>query len=70
MKLVSKTTCPESWPNAQYARYLYYLGQIKAVQLEYSDAHSKLMQAIRKAPQGSQVAIGFKIAAYKLAIIV
>merc|ERR1719235_1521323 len=66
LKLVSKTTFPESRPNAQYARYLYYIGQIKAVQLEYSDAHSKLMQAIRKAPQGTQVALGFKIAAYKL----
>merc|ERR1719213_1111893 len=70
LKLVSKTTFPESRPNAQYARYLYYIGQIKAVQLEYSDAHSKLMQAIRKAPQGAKVALGFKLAAHKLAIIV
>lgn len=70
LKLVSKTTFPESRPNSQYARYLYYIGQIKAVQLEYSDAHSKLMQAIRKAPQGSNVALGFKLGAYKLAIIV
>jgi len=33
--------------------------QIKAVQLEYSDAHSKLMQAIRKAPQSGETALGF-----------
>merc|ERR1719217_1969296 len=69
LKLVSKTTFPESRPNAQYARYLYYIGQIRAVQLEYSDAHSKLMQAIRKAPQSS-AGLGFKLSAYKLAIIV
>lgn len=70
LKLVLKTTFPESRPNAQYARYLFYIGQIKAVQLEYSDSHSKLMQAIRKAPQGASIALGFKLAAYKLAIIV
>merc|ERR1712151_1069340 len=60
----------ESRPNSQYARYLLYIGQIKAVQLEYSDSHSKLMQAIRKAPQTANVALGFKLAAHKLAIIV
>lgn len=69
-KLVSKTSFPESRPQAQYARYLYYIGRIKAIRLEYSDAHSKLMQAIRKAPQASKVALGFKLAAHKLAIIV
>jgi len=69
LKFVQKTTFPESRPNAQYARYLFYLGQIKAVQLEYSDSHSKLMQAIRKAPQ-SCAGLGFKLSAYKLAIIV
>merc|ERR1712113_665303 len=67
LKLVQKTNFPESRPNA---RYLLYIGQIKAVQLEYSDSHSKLMQAIRKAPQGSNMALGFKLSAYKLAIIV
>merc|ERR1712151_274983 len=54
----------------QYARYLLYIGQIKAVQLEYSDSHSKLMQAVRKAPQSPNVALGFKLSAYKLVIIV
>ncbi|CAE7390487.1 Rpn3 [Symbiodinium sp. CCMP2456] len=70
LKLVSKTSFPESRPNMQYARYLFYIGQIKAVQLEYSDSHSKLMQAIRKAPQTPDVALGFKLAASKLAIVV
>lgn len=70
LKFVQKTNFPESRPNAQYARYLLYIGQIKAVQLEYSDSHSKLMQAIRKAPQTPSVALGFKLAAHKLAIVV
>jgi len=70
LKLVQKTNFPESRPNSQYARYLLYIGQIKAVQLEYSDSHSKLMQAIRKAPQAPNVALGFKLSATKLAIIV
>jgi len=70
LKLVQKTNFPESRPNAQYARYLLYIGQIKAVQLEYSDSHSKLMQAIRKAPQAPNVALGFKLAATKMAVIV
>lgn len=30
LKLVEKTSFPESRPNAQYARYLLYIGQIKA----------------------------------------
>ena len=33
-------------------------GRIKAIQLEYSQSHVKLTQAMRKAPQNS--AIGFK----------
>eukprot|EP00927_Polykrikos_kofoidii_P039752 TRINITY_DN34071_c0_g1_i1.p1 TRINITY_DN34071_c0_g1~~TRINITY_DN34071_c0_g1_i1.p1 ORF type:complete len:534 (+),score=115.92 TRINITY_DN34071_c0_g1_i1:91-1602(+) len=70
LKLVQKAPFPESRPNSQYARYLLYIGQIKAVQLEYSDSHSKLMQAIRKAPQGAGVALGFKLSAHKLVIIV
>lgn len=70
LKFVDKTQFPESRPNSQYARYLLYIGQIKAVKLEYSDSHSKLLQAIRKAPQAPGVALGFKLAATKLAIVV
>ena len=33
---------------AQLARYLYYLGRIRAVQLEYSEAKDCLQQAARK----------------------
>lgn len=35
---ISKTTFPENANNSQYARYLYYVGRIKTVQLEYSAA--------------------------------
>jgi 26S proteasome regulatory subunit N3 len=41
-KLVSKTTFPASAGNPQHARYHYYLGRIKVVQLNYSEAHTNL----------------------------
>lgn len=67
-KLVSKIIFPESASNNEWARFLYYLGRIKAIQLEYSSAHKNLLQAIRKAPQNG--AIGFKQTVHKLMIIV
>lgn len=67
-KLVNKTTFPESASNNEWARYLYYLGRIKAIQLEYSEAHKHLVQSLRKAPQSS--AIGFKHTVQKLSITV
>jgi hypothetical protein len=57
-KLVSRTTFPESSGNNLYARYVYYLGRIRAIQLDYSDAHKNLLMAIRKAPQ-NKAAAGF-----------
>ncbi|KAG8226611.1 hypothetical protein J437_LFUL007684 [Ladona fulva] len=57
-KLVSKSVFPESASNNEWARFLYYLGRIKATQLEYSAAHKHLVQAARKAPQ--YTAVGFK----------
>jgi 26S proteasome regulatory subunit N3 len=45
-------------------RYLYYMGRVQAIQLDYSDAFNKLMQAIRKTP--SHTAHGFRVAVYKL----
>jgi len=54
--------------NNMHARYLYYMGQIKSIQLKYSEAYTNLMQAIRKAPHNS--AVGFRQKAHKLAIIV
>ncbi|TYZ58192.1 hypothetical protein PybrP1_003847 [[Pythium] brassicae (nom. inval.)] len=67
-KFVTKTTFPEAASNNQFVRYLYYVGRVQAVQLEYSEAHTKLMQSIRKAPQAT--AVGFRRAVYKLAVIV
>jgi 26S proteasome regulatory subunit N3 len=55
-KLVSRTTFPESSGNNLYARYVYYLGRIRAIQLDYSDARKNLLMAIRKAPQNRATA--------------
>lgn len=67
--LVSKTTFPESAGNALVARYFYYLGRIKVIQLDYTSAHEHITAAIRKAPQTS-LAGGFLQAANKLNIVV
>ncbi|XP_052806854.1 26S proteasome non-ATPase regulatory subunit 3-like [Mya arenaria] len=67
-KLVSKSTFPDHASNNDWARYLYYLGKIKALQLEYSEAHKHLLQALRKAPQ--HAAVGFKQTVQRLAITV
>ncbi|EMR08439.1 hypothetical protein PNEG_03271 [Pneumocystis murina B123] len=68
-RLVSKINFPEFATNNLIARYLYYLGRIRAIQLDYTSAHSHLTNAIRKAPQGAKAA-GFLQAAHKLNIIV
>ncbi|KAF9349475.1 26S proteasome non-ATPase regulatory subunit [Mortierella sp. AD094] len=68
-KLVSKITFPENATNNQLARYMYYLGRIKAIQLEYTESHQCLLQAVRKAPQNN-VTAGFQQEANKLLIIV
>lgn len=68
-KLVSKTTFPPSASNAQFARYHYYLGRIKAVQLNYTAAHTNLQQAIRRAPP-AKTAAGFWQAVHKYFIVV
>lgn len=63
-----KTTLPESTSNDVYARYLFYVAQINAVQLQYSDAFNSLQQAARKAPQ--QAALGFRQSVNKWLVIV
>ncbi|KAI0631096.1 diphenol oxidase-A2 [Trametes polyzona] len=68
-KLVSKTTFPSAAGNPQHARYHYYLGRIKAVQLNYTAAHTNLQQAIRRAPP-AKTAPGFYQAVHKLTIVV
>lgn len=67
-KLLSRTTFPETRSNNQLARYLYYTGRVKAVQLDYSEALWNLQQALRKASQTS--GLGFRISAQKFVIIV
>ena len=66
--LALKGTMPENPPHAELSRYLYYIGLIKAIQTDYPEAHLKLTQAIRKAPEST--ANGFKLAVKKLLIIV
>lgn len=64
------STFPESASNAQLARYLFYVGFIQSVQLNYSDAYDNLTQALRKAPTTGVAALGFRQAATRLSIIV
>lgn len=67
-QFIVKTNFPQNASNNQYSRYLYYLGRIKAVQLEYSESHARLVQALRKAPEvGAQA---FRIQVQKLRVIV
>lgn len=71
LKLVQKTGFPEGLQsNAQHARYLYYLGQIQAARLEYGAAFSQLQLSLRKAPQQSNIARGFRLAALKKSVVV
>jgi len=68
-KLISKVQFKEeAASNNEFARYLYYQGRIKSIQLDYADAYSSLLGAMRKAPQHS--ARGFRLAVTKLAVIV
>jgi len=68
-KLVAKVPFPETANNSQLARYLYYVGRIRAVQLSYTEAHGHLQQAIRRAPTPT-TAPGFYQAAHKIFVIV
>ncbi|EON98029.1 putative 26s proteasome non-atpase regulatory subunit 3 protein [Phaeoacremonium minimum UCRPA7] len=67
--LVSHTQFPENAANNQVARFLYYLGRIRAIQLRYTEAHEHLTAATRKAPS-SQCALGFAQTATKLLLVV
>ena len=69
-KLVSRTTFPESSGNNLVARYFYYLGRIRAIQLDYSAAHKHLLTAIRKAPQQNKAAAGFLQTVHKFFVVV
>jgi len=67
-KLVKKSTFPTTANNNEMARFLYYTGRIKALQLEYSESYKSLVQSLRKAPQVS--GLGFRQCVQKLAIVV
>lgn len=67
-KLIDKTPVFDFRSNSQLARYFYYKGRIKSIQLDYSEAYDCLMNAIRKVP--TTTARGFRLIAYKLSIIV
>lgn len=67
-RLRAKAQRPEASRSMQQAcRYLYYLGRIRAVQLEYSEAKDCLQQAARKAPTS---AVGFRLAVHKWLVLV
>jgi len=66
-KLVLQTTFPETASNSEGARYLYYLGRINAIQLDYTEAEKHLVQSIRKAPSS---AVGFRQTVEKLRVTV
>eukprot|EP00002_Diphylleia_rotans_P009605 TRINITY_DN1999_c1_g1_i1.p1 TRINITY_DN1999_c1_g1~~TRINITY_DN1999_c1_g1_i1.p1 ORF type:complete len:519 (+),score=137.55 TRINITY_DN1999_c1_g1_i1:86-1642(+) len=68
VKFLAKTKFPENTTNNELARYLYYDGRIKAIQLEYTAAYGCLLQASRKAPQ--KAARGFRLTVHKLSCIV
>lgn len=67
--LVSHTQFPDNAANNQVARFLYYLGRIRAIQLRYTEAHEHLTAATRKAP-ASSCALGFAQTATKLLLVV
>ncbi|KAI0127680.1 26S proteasome non-ATPase regulatory subunit 3 [Xylariales sp. AK1849] len=67
--LVSHTQFPENAANNQVARFHYYLGRIRSVQLRYTEAHEHLTAATRKAP-ASSCALGFSQTATKLLLVV
>lgn len=67
--LVAHNQFPLTASNNNVARYLYYLGRIRAIQLSYSEAHGHLTSATRKAPSAG-VAAGFYQASMKLLVVV
>eukprot|EP00475_Leptophrys_vorax_P046183 TRINITY_DN9827_c0_g1_i1.p1 TRINITY_DN9827_c0_g1~~TRINITY_DN9827_c0_g1_i1.p1 ORF type:complete len:549 (+),score=59.15 TRINITY_DN9827_c0_g1_i1:226-1872(+) len=66
-KLRTKAVRPETHSNQQLCRYLFFLGRIRAIQLEYSEAKDCLQQASRKAPSA---ALGFRVECAKWHVLV
>lgn len=65
---LSKVKFHENISTHEDARYLFYLGRINAIQMNYSEAFKNLTNSLRKAPE--KTADGFKIIVQKLLIIV
>ncbi|XP_074279117.1 putative 26S proteasome non-ATPase regulatory subunit 3 [Silene latifolia] len=66
-KLRSKAPSFGAHSNQQHCRYLFYVGKIQTIQLEYTDAKESLLQAARKAPVSAR---GFRIQCNKWAVLV
>lgn len=70
-KFASKARFPlDQVGNNSQIRYLYYMGRIQALQLEYSASLASLLHAIRKLPANSQAFRGLKLRLYTLATVV
>jgi 26S proteasome regulatory subunit N3 len=67
--LISHSEFPSTASSNQIARYLYYLGRIRAIQLSYTEAHEHLIGATRKS-SATPSAGGFYQASSKLLVIV
>jgi len=50
-KLQAKTVLEDTTSSNQLARFRYYQGRIKGIQLDYTGAYGDLQEALRKAPQ-------------------
>uniref|UniRef100_A0A5S6QPU9 PCI domain-containing protein n=1 Tax=Trichuris muris TaxID=70415 RepID=A0A5S6QPU9_TRIMR len=66
--LTGKVTFPDEATSNEWARFHYYYGRVKAVDLEYDKAECNFLQALRKGPQNG--ALGFRRLAQKFMIVV
>ena len=65
---ISKTKYIENISPYEDARYLFYIGKIEAIQMNYSDSYTHLSSSFRKAPE--KTAQGFKTLVNKYLILV
>ena len=65
---ISKTKYTENISTYEDARYLFYIGKIEAIQMNYSDSYAHLSSSFRKAPE--KTGQGFKDLVNKYLILV
>ena len=65
---ISKTKYIENISSYEDARYLFYIGKIEAIQMNYSDSYTHLSSSFRKAPE--KTGQGFKNLVNKYLILV